>query len=139
MESKKCVGKRSGRENNNAGNSRRSDNDNGTESNRVKIGKRTNKRKNAEPTFQHIDTTTTKQTLVEADKVPIYDSVTGKVVLTDKNNVGGGGGGSTDIISTSVTNNTGTIVIDTTPNWQRVNISSGGTLILDYPNGILTC
>ena len=56
--------------------------------------------------------------------------------MTDKSNVGGGGG-STDIISTNVTNNTGTIVIDTTPNWQRVNISSGGTLILDYANGIL--
>lgn len=48
------------------------------------------------------------------------------------------GGGSTDIISTNANNNTGTIVIDTTPNWQRVNISGGGsTLILDYENGIL--
>ena len=48
------------------------------------------------------------------------------------------GGGSTDIISATTTNNTGTIVIDTTPNWQRVNISGGGnTLILDYENGIL--
>ena len=37
--------------------------------------------------FQHIDTTTTKQTLVQADKVAIYDSVTGKVVLTNKSNV----------------------------------------------------
>ena len=93
--------------------------------------------KNDETAYQHIDTTTTKETLVEDDKVPIYDSVTGKVVLTDKKNVGGGGG-STDIISTNTTNNTGTIVIDTTPNWQRVNISGGGsTLILDYPNGIL--
>ena len=43
--------------------------------------------KNAETTFQHIDTTTTKETLVEADKVPIYDSVTGKVVLTNKSNI----------------------------------------------------
>ena len=43
--------------------------------------------KNQETEFQHIDTTTTKETLVKADKVPIYDSVTGKVVLTDKNNV----------------------------------------------------
>ena len=65
--------------------------------------------KNAETTYQHIDTTTTKETLVQADKVPIYDSETGKVVLTDKSNVGGGGG-STDIISTNATNNTGTIV-----------------------------
>ena len=88
--------------------------------------------KNDETTYQHIDTTTTKETLVEADKVPIYDSVTGKVVLTNKTNVG-----VTDIISTNATNNTGTIVIDTTPNWQRVNISIGGTLILDYPNGTL--
>lgn len=46
------------------------------------------------------------------------------------------GGGSTDIISTNATNNTGIIVIDTTPNWQRVDIS-GSTLILDYANGIL--
>ena len=45
---------------------------------------------------------------------------------------------STDIISTNATNNTGTIVIDTTPNWQRVNINSGSnTLILDYENGVL--
>lgn len=45
---------------------------------------------------------------------------------------------SADIISTNATNNTGTIVIDTTPNWQHVNISSGvNTLILDYENGIL--
>ena len=43
--------------------------------------------KNQETEFQHVDTTTTKETLVKADKVPIYDSVTGKVVLTDKNNV----------------------------------------------------
>ena len=54
--------------------------------------------KNAETTFQHIDTTTTKQTLVEADKVPIYDSITGKIVLTDKSNVGYR---ITDIISTT--------------------------------------
>ena len=47
--------------------------------------------KNAEPDFQHVDTTTTKETLVRADKVPIYDSVSGKVVLTNKSNVGGGG------------------------------------------------
>ena len=39
--------------------------------------------KNTETTYQHIDTTTTKETLVEADKVPIYDSVTGKLVLTN--------------------------------------------------------
>ena len=91
--------------------------------------------KNAEPEFQHVDTTITKETLVQDDKVAIYDSVTGKIVLTNKSNVGGG---STDIISTNATNNTGTIVIDTTPNWQRVNISGGGnTLILDYANGTL--
>ena len=45
---------------------------------------------------------------------------------------------SIDIISTAGINNTGTIVIDTTPNWQRVNISSGGnTLFLDYASGVL--
>ena len=44
--------------------------------------------KNQNADFQHIDTTTTKETLVEDDKVAIYDSVTGKVVLTDKTNVG---------------------------------------------------
>ena len=44
--------------------------------------------KNDETTFQHIDTTTTKQTLVEDDKVAILDSVTGKVVLAGKSNVG---------------------------------------------------
>ena len=92
--------------------------------------------KNAEADFQHVDTTITKETLIGADKVAILDSVTGKVVFTDKSNVGGGG--STDIISTNATNNTGTIVIDTTPNWQRVDITEGGsTLILDYENGVL--
>ena len=54
--------------------------------------------KNAETAFQHIDTTTTKPTLDVADKVPIYNSVTGKVVLTDKTNVGYR---ITDIISTT--------------------------------------
>ena len=54
--------------------------------------------KNSETSFQHIDTTTTKQTLVETDKVAIYDSVTGKIVLTDKSNVGYR---ITDIISTT--------------------------------------
>lgn len=44
--------------------------------------------KNSETNYQHVDTTTTKETLVEADKVAIYDSVTDKVVLTDKANVG---------------------------------------------------
>ena len=44
--------------------------------------------KNAEPAFQHIDTTTTKEILVNDDKVVIVDSETGKVVLTDKANVG---------------------------------------------------
>ena len=39
--------------------------------------------KNSEPAFQHIDTTTTKTTLDEADKVALYDSVTGKVVLSN--------------------------------------------------------
>ena len=53
--------------------------------------------KNAETAYQHIDTTTTKETLVQADKVPVYDSETGKVVLTDKTNVGYR---ITDIIST---------------------------------------
>ena len=91
--------------------------------------------KNAELSFQHVDTTTTKETLVTNDKVAILDSVTGKMVLTDKANVGGG---STDIISANATNNTGTIIIDTTVNWQRINITSGiDTITLDYPNGIL--
>ena len=54
--------------------------------------------KNAEASYQHIDTTTTKQTLVEADKVAILDSVTGNIVLTDKSNVGYR---ITDIISTT--------------------------------------
>ena len=45
--------------------------------------------KNAEPSFQHVDTTTTKEALAENDKVAILDSETGKVVLTDKENVRG--------------------------------------------------
>ncbi len=91
--------------------------------------------KNGNLKFQHINTNITKQNLVEDDKVAIFDSVTGSVVLTNKSNVGGG---STDIISTNTTNNTGTIVINTTPNWQRVNITSGvNQLILDYENGTL--
>lgn len=39
--------------------------------------------KNSEAAFQHVDTTTTKETLDEADKVALYDSVTGKVVLSN--------------------------------------------------------
>ena len=38
--------------------------------------------KNSEAAFQHVDTTTVKPTLDEADKVALYDSVTGKVVLS---------------------------------------------------------
>ena len=39
--------------------------------------------KNSEAAFQHVDTTTVKTTLAEADKVALYDSVTGKVVLSN--------------------------------------------------------
>lgn len=42
--------------------------------------------KNGEAAFQHIDTTTTKTTLAEADMVAIKDSATGNVVLTPKSN-----------------------------------------------------
>ena len=61
-----------------------------------------------------------------------------KIGRTNAGAGAGGGGGSTDIISANATNNTGTIVIDTTVNWQRINISGGGNAVtLDYPNGIL--
>ena len=43
--------------------------------------------KNAETNYQHVDTTTTKETLVNDDKVAILDSITGKIVLTDKTNI----------------------------------------------------
>lgn len=39
--------------------------------------------KNSEAAFQHVDTTTVKGTLDAADKVALYDSVTGKVVLSN--------------------------------------------------------
>ena len=39
--------------------------------------------KSSEAAFQHVDTTVTKNTLAEADKVALYDSVTGKVVLSN--------------------------------------------------------
>ena len=39
--------------------------------------------KNSEAAFQHVDTTTVKTTLDEADKVALWDSVTGKVVLSN--------------------------------------------------------
>lgn len=39
--------------------------------------------KNSEAAFQHVDTTVTKETLAEADKVALWDSVTGKVVLSN--------------------------------------------------------
>ena len=39
-------------------------------------------KKNSESAFQHVDTTTTKETLAENDKVALFDSVTGKVVLS---------------------------------------------------------
>jgi len=57
--------------------------------------------KNSETAFQHVDTTTTKETLVEDDKVPIYDSVTGKVVLTNKDNVGGSGERTLTLVTTN--------------------------------------
>lgn len=47
--------------------------------------------KNSEAAFQHVDATVTKETLDEADKVALYDSVTGNVVLTPKSNLNGGG------------------------------------------------
>lgn len=39
--------------------------------------------KNSEATFQHVDISVTKEDLDEADKVALYDSVTGKVVLSN--------------------------------------------------------
>ena len=39
--------------------------------------------KNGNLAYQHLDTTTTKETLDEADKVVLYDSMTGKVVLSN--------------------------------------------------------
>lgn len=44
--------------------------------------------KNSEASVQHVDTTVTKNTLAENDKVPLYDSETGRVVLTPKDNLG---------------------------------------------------
>lgn len=44
--------------------------------------------KNSEAAVQHVNTTVTKETLGEADKVALYDSVTGAVVLTPKSNLG---------------------------------------------------
>lgn len=38
--------------------------------------------KNSEASVQHVDTTTVKNTLAESDKVALYDSVTGKMVLS---------------------------------------------------------
>ena len=38
--------------------------------------------KNSESAFQHVDTTTTKSGLDDGDKVALYDSVTGKVILS---------------------------------------------------------
>lgn len=43
--------------------------------------------KNQDAAFQHIDITTTKETLVEGDMVAIKDSATGKMVLTPKSNI----------------------------------------------------
>lgn len=114
--------------------------------------------KNDETTYQHVDTTTTKETLVKADKVPIYDSVTGKVVLTDKNNVNSystetvsapaNGGTLTlknateTVISTTLTNsNTFTIALPATTT-GKVNESIlifkvGSTLpSLTHPTGV---
>lgn len=39
--------------------------------------------KNSEAAFQHVDTTTVKESLAEADKVALWDSATGKVVLSN--------------------------------------------------------
>ena len=114
--------------------------------------------KNAETNYQHVDTTTTKETLVKADKVPIYDSVTGKVVLTDKNNVNSystetvsapaNGGTLTlknateTVISTTLTNsNTFTIALPATTgkvNESIVIFKVGSTLpSLTQPTGVI--
>ena len=93
--------------------------------------------KNAETAFQHIDTTTTKETLVSNDKVAIYDSVTGAMVLTDKNNVGGGS--TTPTLLTSVNNGSTVSVIRADYNWHRQLLTGGNyTLTLDFANsGVL--
>ena len=39
--------------------------------------------KNSEASVQHVDTTVTKETLSENDKVALYDSETGRVVLSN--------------------------------------------------------
>jgi hypothetical protein len=91
--------------------------------------------KNEEPEFQHVDSTTTKETLVANDKVVIYDSVTGNLVLTDKTNVGGG---STDITSTTADNTTSSVIISTATDWQRTRLTgSGNILTFDFENGVL--
>ena len=39
--------------------------------------------KNSEADFQHVDTTVIKETLSENDKIALYDSETGKVILSN--------------------------------------------------------
>ena len=93
--------------------------------------------KNAEANYQHVDTTTTKGTLVSNDKVAIFDSVTGAMVLTNKANVGGGS--TTPTLLTSVNNGSTVSVIRADYNWHRQLLTGGGyTLTLDFANsGVL--
>ena len=88
--------------------------------------------KNAETAFQHIDTTTTKPTLVEADKVPIYDSVTGKVVLTGKSNVS-----SYDAVTVSAPANAGTLTLkNATETVISTTLTNTNTFTIALPTAI---
>ena len=49
----------------------------------VEVSHETVTNKNSEASVQHVDTTVTKETLADNDKVALYDSETGKVVLSN--------------------------------------------------------
>lgn len=88
--------------------------------------------KNSETTFQHVDTTTVKTTLDEADKVALYDSVTGKVVLTPKSNLGGGSADS-ELSTLIASNGIAEILLDKDRSYSLFTANSDTQIVINQP------
>ena len=90
--------------------------------------------KNSEAEFQHVDTTVTKETLAEADKVALWDSVTGKVVLTPKSNlqdvVQNTGTSETDVMSQKAVSDELDMKASLQSIYKTLNIGAAGMVTL---------
>lgn len=88
--------------------------------------------KNSEAAFQHVDTTVTKETLADNDKVALFDSESGKVVLTEKEKL------QTDLttVSQSITNLQNEKANKTQEGWITPTLLNGWRAH-DFVSGIL--